>query len=75
MSASSADTSTGSIQVRLTPEQLQRLDDLRAERNLSRDQLLGELIERAKPRRVSRRVDSGRQQPNPWAQAWPGGRA
>ena len=63
-----------SITVELTAEQIRRLDDLRAERDLSRGELLGELIGSATPRRA-RRPGSGRQKPNPWAQVWPGGHA
>ena len=75
MSGTSADEFTEPITIRLTHEQLGRLDQLRSERNLSRGQLIGELVEQAKPRRARRRTASGRQDPNPWAQVWPGGKA
>jgi hypothetical protein len=64
-------TSKESITVDLTTDQIRRLDNLRAERNLSRGELLGELIGSAKLRRA-RRPDSDRQKSNPWGQVWPG---
>jgi len=41
-----------SITIEVTDEQLERLDDLRSERNLSREQLIGELLEHATPKRL-----------------------
>jgi len=64
--------STQFITVELTTDQLRRLDDLRSDRNLTRDQMIGELVEQAKPHRRRRRGDSGRQKANPWGQVWPG---
>ena len=66
---------TESVVIELSPEHLARLDELRTERNLSRGQLIGELLDHAKSRRGPRKPDSGRQQPNAWAQVWPGGKA
>jgi hypothetical protein len=63
------------ISIDLLPEQLARLDELRSDRNLSRSELIGELISQAKPRRVrSRRPpDQLEERVNPWAQVWPTG--
>ena len=71
MSGPRVDT-TESITIELTHGQLKRLDDLRAVRNLSRGELIGELVEAARPRKVGRRRDAGQQDPNPWGQVWPG---
>jgi hypothetical protein len=73
MSDRPANATSRTITIDLTNEQLQRLDELRSDRNLSRGQLIGELLERAKIKRIRRPSDSGRQRPNPWAQPWPGG--
>ncbi len=62
---------TESITLQLTHAQLERLDDLRSDRNLSRGQLIGELVEHAKLRQAPRRAASGRQKPNPWARSGP----
>jgi hypothetical protein len=67
-----AGRSTQFITVELTTEQLLRLDDLRSDRNLSRDQMIGELVEQAKPPRRRGKADSGKQKANPWGQVWPG---
>ena len=76
MTGSPARKSAESITIELTTEQIHRLDDLRSERNLSRAELIGELVDSAKPHRLRRRRDnSGRQKANPWAQVWPGGKA
>jgi hypothetical protein len=64
--------STQFITVELTTEQLRRLDDLRSDRNLTRDRMIGELVEQAKPHRRGGQADSGRQKANPWGQVWPG---
>jgi hypothetical protein len=64
--------STQFITVELTTDQLLRLDDLRADRNLTRDQMIGQLVEQAKPRRGRGKADSGKQKANPWGQVWPG---
>jgi hypothetical protein len=64
--------STQTITVELTRDQLRRLDALRVARNLSRGQLIVELIEQAKEPRRSRNRVSGRQPANPWGQVWPG---
>jgi hypothetical protein len=64
------------VTLELSPELVRRVDELRADRNLTRDELIGELIEGAKPRRIKQpNRASERQEPNPWAQVWPGGKA
>jgi hypothetical protein len=69
---SGADIPIESITVQLTRDQLRHLDDLRVGRNLSRDQLIAELIEHAKKPRRQPRNEAGRQRANPWGQVWPG---
>jgi hypothetical protein len=64
--------STQFITIELTTDQLLRLDDLRADRNLTRDQMIAELVEKAKPHRRRGQADPGRQKANPWGQVWPG---
>jgi hypothetical protein len=73
MSGTPAKAPRQSITIDLTDEQVHRLDELRSDRNVTRGQLIGELLERAKTKRIRRPNDSGRQKPNPWAQPWPGG--
>ncbi|MGI9052350.1 MAG: ribbon-helix-helix protein, CopG family [Ilumatobacteraceae bacterium] len=69
------DRPAGSVTIHLSPEHLQRLDELCAERNVTRGHVIAELLDRVKHGRVVRRADDGRQKPNPWAQVWPGGKA
>ena len=72
MNEAQAGRSTQSITVELTTDHLRRLDDLRSSRNLTRDQMIGELVEQAKPHRRRGKADSGKQKANPWGQVWPG---
>ncbi len=65
-------TTSESIVIELSADHLAKLDELRDARNVSRSQFVAELIDHAKPDRRARRADGG-QQPNPWAQVWPGG--
>ena len=60
-----------SIVIELSTEQVARLDQLRGACNVSRSELVAELIEHAKPTRRARRSATGRQPVNPWAQVWP----
>lgn len=73
MTLPATDRSTESVTIQLSPEHLQRLDELRAERNLTREQLIADLLDKVKHRRVVRRAAAERQEPNPWAQVWPSG--
>jgi hypothetical protein len=64
------------VTLELSNELVRRIDEQRADRNLTRDELIGELIEGAKPRRIKQpNRASERQEPNPWAQVWPRGKA
>jgi hypothetical protein len=69
---SDTDASVQSITIQLNRDQLRHLDDLREGRNLSRGQVIVELIEQAKGTRRQQRGQSGRQRANPWGQVWPG---
>lgn len=60
-----------SVTIQLSPDDVARLDELRAERNLTRGQLVSELLDGVKHRPATRRASTERQSPNPWAQAWP----
>ena len=72
MNEAQAGRATQFITVELTTDQLRRLDDLRSDRNLTRDRMIGELVEQAKPPRRRGMADSGKQKANPWGQVWPG---
>ncbi len=73
MTRRSVDEPAVPVTIDLSRSHLERLHRLRAERNLTRGQLIADLLDKVKHRRVVRRAASERQEPNPWAQVWPSG--
>ncbi len=75
MTRRSVDEPAVPVTIDLSRSHLERLDRLRAERNLTRGQLIACLLDQVKDhrkgRRISRPAFPERQPPNPWAQPWP----
>ncbi len=70
---SAPDIANTELRIQLSPEHVQRLDELCAERNVTPGQLIAELLDKVKHRRGTERgAVTDKQRANPWGQVWPG---